>query len=123
LIFNGGQLTLNQRVPSSTPVAQVLYMIGRFKDCVRTEPDFGACLIERPHTVWSLPRLIRPVHLSLSKTQIRTYRWCSPAGIGKLNMRPALWTSREIGATDWALFDLSLLVDRRPDVLGDSVDL
>lgn len=37
--------------------------------------------------------------LSLSKTQTRTYRWCSPPRIGKLSTQPALWTSRGIGAS------------------------
>ena len=30
--------------------------------------------------------------LSLSKTQTPTYWWCSPPRVGKLSMRPALWT-------------------------------
>jgi len=37
--------------------------------------------------------------LSLSKTQTRMYRWCSPPRIGNLSTRPAVWTSRGIGAS------------------------
>ena len=37
--------------------------------------------------------------VSLSETQTRTYRWCSPPRIGKLSTRPALRMSRGIGAS------------------------
>jgi hypothetical protein len=39
------------------------------------------------------------VRLSLSETQIRTYWWCSPPGIGSGSKRPTLLTSREIGTS------------------------
>jgi len=58
-----------------------------------THKEPGSARFARPGSLLFL------VCLSLSETQTRTYWWCSPPKIGIGSTRPAVWTSRGIGAS------------------------